>query len=196
MKIVTYSCNVGDYDKSVQDGRLYLDGGNKCNTDRLNSRMVKVLSHLFLPEHTYSVWIDSNIKLLVPVEELIGMMGENECMVFKHPIRNTIDEEIIACFTHDTKENKIYHKGKEGILASTGVLVRKNTEKVNRLNEKWWAEICRGSYRDQLSFPYTLGTISKYIETEWKQPFNSKFTKWYPHKKTEQNDFIKSLYKN
>jgi hypothetical protein len=195
MNIIRYSCHVGDYDDPIDDGRLYIGSNNKCSTDRLNSRMVKVLSHLFLPKHSYSIWIDSNVELLISPEQLIKMMDGYDCMVFKHPVRNTIDEEITACFNHDTKENKQYHKGKSGTLASTGVLVRKNTEEVNRLNEKWWAEICRGSYRDQLSFPYTLGTISKYIVTEWKLPFSSKFTKWHPHKIMENTDFIRNLYR-
>ena len=76
------------------------------------------------------------------------------------------------------------------MLAACGIVVRKNTETVNRLNEKWWAEICRGSSRDQLSFPYTLGTISKYIKTEWRKPFNSKYTKWHPHNKNTKNEDI------
>lgn len=183
MKIITYSCNVGDHDNPIKDGRLYLEGGNKCNSDRLNARMVKVLPHLFLPEHDYSIWVDANIELLVTPKELIELMEDYECMVFKHPERENINQEIKACGSRDTEKNKDYHKDKSGLLAACGVVVRKNTETVNRLNEQWWAEICRGSLRDQLSFPYTLGTISKYIETEWKRPFNSKYTKWYPHKK-------------
>ena len=27
---------------------------------------------------------------------------------------------------------------------------------MNAFNEAWWAEICRWSYRDQVSFPYVL----------------------------------------
>ena len=50
MKIIVYSCNVGNYDNPIKDGRLYLEGGDKFNSDRLNSKIVKVLSHLFLPE--------------------------------------------------------------------------------------------------------------------------------------------------
>jgi hypothetical protein len=195
MIVVKYSCLVGDYDHPIQDGRLYINGGNKCNTDRLNSRMVKTLPHLFLPPHTYSVWIDANVKLLIDPLELIRLMGDKDCLVFKHPSRNTINEEILACSMHDTKENKEYHRNKKGVLASTGVVVRKNTSEVQRLSEKWWAEICRGSYRDQLSFPYTLGTISKYIETDWDEPFNSVYTKWYPHKKTKIDLMVDYIYK-
>lgn len=76
-------------------------------------------------------------------------------------------------------------------------------EITQRLNEQWWSEICRGSFRDQLSFPYTLGKVSKYIETEWERPFNSRYTKWYPHKTkkkvlehNEMENIIKNFYKN
>jgi hypothetical protein len=190
MKIIVYSCNVGNYDNPIKDGRLYLEGGDKFNSDRLNSKIVKVLSHLFLPEHDYSIWVDANIELLITPKELVELMGDYECMVFKHPKRENINQEIIECGLKDTEKNKQYHKNKPGLLAACGIVVRKNTETVNRLNEKWWAEICRGSFRDQLSFPYTLGTISKYIKTEWRKPFNSKYTKWHPHNKNTKNEDI------
>ena len=38
----------------------------------------------------------------------------------------------------------------------------KNCQEVNDLNERWWQEIIKGSSRDQLSLPYTLGKIATY----------------------------------
>ena len=180
--IITYSCNTNNYDNYINDGRIYINTIDKFRSNRMNAKIVKILPHLYLQAHNYSIWIDSNIELLVNPKNLIDLMEDRKCLVFKHPYRNTINEEIIACKNLDNFENLNYHKNKKVILAACGVIIRKNTETVNKLNEYWWAEICRGSSRDQLSFPYTLGTISNYLKTEIQFPFNSKFIKWNPHK--------------
>ena len=36
------------------------------------------------------------------------------------------------------------------------VIIRKNTEKIKKLNLRWWEQICRFSSRDQISMPYVL----------------------------------------
>lgn len=182
-KIILYSCNVGNYDEKINDGRIYIEGVNKFNSDRMNAKMPKILPHLFLPVHDYSIWIDSNIELLVKPIDLVQLMGNYECMVFKHPYRENINQEIEECkkANVDSIQNLEYHGNKEGELAACGIIVRKNTYNVRMHSLSWWGEICRGSVRDQLSFPYTLGRISKYIKTEWEFPFNSKYTKWKKH---------------
>lgn len=181
-KIIVYSCNVGNYDNSVKDGRLYINGSNKFNSDRMNAKVPKILPHLYLSPHNYSIWIDANIELLISPKDLIDMMEDKSCMVFKHPYRDTINEEIEECRKANIDVDNLHcHKNKDGLLAACGIIVRKNTFEARALSEKWWAEICRGSIRDQLSFPYTLGIISKYLKTDWEFPFNSKYTKWNPH---------------
>jgi len=182
MKIIRYSCLVGNYDNPIKDGRVYINTIDKFKANRMNAKLPKVLPHLYLPEHDYSIWIDANLELLVTNEEFIEMMGDHECMVFKHPYRNTINEEINECVKLDSKENVQKHRNKPGLLAACGIIARKNTETIKNLNCQWWSEICYGSTRDQLSFPYTLGTVAKYIETEWTKPFNSKYTKWNRHR--------------
>lgn len=182
MNIIKYSCHVGNRDNPIKDDRVYVKGSDKFKSDRMNAKVPKVLPHLYLGNHDYSIWIDANLELLVSNEDLISLLGDDECMVFKHPYRKTINEEIKACKHLDSVENINYHANKEGVLAACGIIVRKNTEIVNSLNEKWWVEICAGSSRDQLSFPYTLGTIAKYIETEWIFPFHSKYVRWHKHK--------------
>lgn len=183
--IIVYSCNTGNYDNFIFDSRQYIKEGDKFKSDKMNAKIVKILPHLFLSPHNYSIWVDSNVELLVKPEELVEMMNNYECMVFKHPYRNTVNEEIEECkrCLADSFENLDYHKNREGILAACGVIVRKNTMNVRNYSNAWWAEICKGSVRDQLSFPYTLGRISKYIKTNWEFPFNSKYTKWNQHLK-------------
>ena len=56
-------------------------------------------------------------------------------------------------------------------LAMTGIIIRKHTERIKRLNEKWWAEVCRGSKRDQLSFNYIFDQEITYLD--WPGSYNN-----------------------
>jgi hypothetical protein len=179
MKIIHYSCLVGNRDIPIQDGRVYVKGCDKFNTDKMNAKAPKILPHLYLEQHDISIWSDANVAFKKPISELIDLLGDEDCLVFAHPQRTNINEEINATLYMDTPERRMYHKDKPGILGKGGVLIRRNNERVNQLNEKWWAEICRGSVRDQLSLPYTLGTIAKYAKVDWK---------WYPY----ENDYFKA----
>ena len=95
-------------------------------------------------------------------------MTKTDIGVFPHPDRTSLFEEADYCVHYgigDQKEileqMKRYKGFKTNELAMCGILVRKNTPEMRSLCEKWWAEICRGSNRDQLSFPYVFnGKIS------------------------------------
>jgi hypothetical protein len=181
-KIILYSCLVGDRDNKIEDSRLYVNGCDKFSSNVMKAKAPKILPHLYLPDHEYSIWIDANVELTVSEEELIQLLGPYPCMVFKHHYRSSIEEEIEECITFDLKKNLEYHKGKGGVLAGCTMLVRKNSPLCNLYNEKWWAEICRGSFRDQLSFPYTLGKISKYVEITPGLYPHTQFFKRNPHR--------------
>ena len=134
VKLIKYSCLVGDYDIPVQDGRIYVQGSTNFKSNNLNAKLPKILPQLYLEQHDYSLWIDANIVLKVDPLELIEMMGNFECLVLNHPVRTTINEEIIACDKLDSKSNLEFHKNKEGLLAACGMILRKNTQSVSQLN--------------------------------------------------------------
>jgi len=137
--------------------------------DRRNSRLPKILSHLYC-ETEYSIWIDGNITLTKPPEELIERYLKNhDLAVFAHPKRNCIYGEAIrvAKAELDDSERIIeqvqrYEDGgyaKEKGLCECGVLIRRHTKKVIEFNNYWWSEHCRGSVRDQISFMYAVDSV-------------------------------------
>lgn len=143
-----------------------------CFTERdeslsplLNAKLYKVLPHLIWHNVEWSVWVDANITLKVDPEVLVKMTTK-DIGVFPHPDRNCIYEEANYCIHYgigDKKkiEEQMKRYEKEGFpkgygMAMCGILVIKHTTEMKQLCEKWWAEICRGSYRDQLSFPYVF----------------------------------------
>lgn len=183
--IIVYSSVSGDYDEKIEDGRIYIEPSDKFITHRMNAKIPKILPHKFLPPHEYSIWVDSNIHLKVEPQKLIDLFENPLCGVFVHPYRTTINEEINACIELDSIKNLNYHKNKSGALAACGFIIRKNTEEVNILNEKWMTEILLGSSRDQLSFPYTLGSIAKMISV--KNFIDNEYYKILPHKIKNRN---------
>jgi hypothetical protein len=60
--IIVYSCHVGKRDTPVEDGRFYVKGSDKFNSDRMNAKAPKILPHLYLPKHDYSIWVDANLE--------------------------------------------------------------------------------------------------------------------------------------
>jgi Protein of unknown function (DUF616) len=184
--IIVYSSLSGDYDEKIEDGRIYIEPSDKFIKHRMNAKIPKILPHKFLPPHEYSIWVDSNIHLKVEPQKIIEVFENPLCGVFAHPYRTTINEEIDACIELDSIKNLNYHKNKLGALAACGFIIRKNTEEVNVLNEKWMTEILLGSSRDQLSFPYTLGEISKKIQIKGSFT-NNEYFKIFNHKCKNRN---------
>lgn len=135
-----------------QARELFLD-------QRRNARYYKVL----MPEQD-CIWIDGNIEVNVPEEELYQYFGDNDIVVHKHGFRDCIYEELEAVIRYQLEDPQVALKQiaryrRDGYpehngLAETGVIMRKDTPAVRELNRMWWEEISRGSKRDQLSFNY------------------------------------------
>lgn len=146
---------------------------------RRASRYYKMLPHrLFDAE--YSLWVDGSFRLDVDVRRLIKRyLAQADIATFKHPERACLYEEAEAVLQFGLDDPEIVreqmrryraagHPEQAG-LSYCGVLLRRHTRTVRRLNEAWWREIQVGSIRDQLSFRYCarkLGVRLGVIEGE------------------------------
>jgi len=131
----------------------------------MNAKIHKVLSHKYI-DHEYIVWMDGNMDLKCDPHELVKLLGEKDFAFFRHPGRDCVYQEADACvqlgkgdirqLAEQTKQyarNEYpYHNG----LCELTAFVRRNTEQANLAFERWWAEICRHSERDQVSFPVAM----------------------------------------
>lgn len=161
-----YSAIVGDIDKPRKDDVTCFTDPRNFSDPRMAAKIYKVLPHLFLNTE-WSVWIDGNITLNVSEDWLIEHTKPYDVGVFAHGERDCIYKEGRFC-------NKLGKGNPERIneqlrvyremgypynagLWYCGVIVRRHTEKVARLNEQWWAHISRFSLRDQISFPVVFG---------------------------------------
>lgn len=160
--ITVYTTLSGKGDIANKDILVYKDSYTQFKDDRRNSRIQKIMPHLFF-DSEYSIYLDSNIELLAKPEELLVYLKNHDIAVFKHPGRDCIYDEAEAC-KYLGKEDplmlaqQVKDYAKKGVLphsglAECGVIVRRHTQRINDLNEKWWAHYCRYGARDQISFP-------------------------------------------
>lgn len=132
---------------------------------RRDSRTVKLLPHIYFPEAEYSLYVDGNIICKVPIQRIIHeWLQDDDIAVFKHHTRDCLFQEAKECIRLglDTPENvnahieryKDFpeHKG----LYQCGMILRRHTPRIKRLNEAWHAQYVTGAKRDQISFPYVL----------------------------------------
>lgn len=160
-----YTAITGRKDEERKDIKVFSDYSEFLNP-RMNAKIYKVLSHLYIQEEI-SVWVDGNIYPIVPEDVLVRkLLGKADMAIFKHPTRTNIYQEAEVCKKLYLDpltlidEQIAYRPNIDG-LYECGVIIRRHTEAVKRLNESWWAEICRYSSRDQLSFPYVLKRFPK-----------------------------------
>lgn len=131
--------------------------------DRRNSRLPKLLPHIYLPEDCeYSLYLDGNIINTIPIQKIINeWLQDTDMACFRHDTRDCYFEEAKECsrLGLDDKEiiikqlKRYYKYPRHMGLYQGGVLLRKHTDKVRQFNESWFAEYCGGSKRDQISFP-------------------------------------------
>ncbi len=193
-KFVAYT----DFNKSAQwEIRKPFD---KFNDPRRNSRAPKILSHLFC-ESEYSIWIDGNMSLLKPPEELIERyLKDYDLAIFAHPKRNCIYGEAVRVAGAELDDPEViieqvtrYEKmgyAKEKGLCECGFIIRRHTPKVIEFNNYWWSEWSRGCVRDQVSFMFAVDAVGLrinkikepwYIGTDGTTAHRSDFIKIVPH---------------
>ncbi|XLQ20255.1 MAG: glycosyltransferase domain-containing protein [Candidatus Moraniibacteriota bacterium] len=135
----------------------------------LDARMRKILTHKFLPEYEYVVWIDGSVVIRTEdIEYLIDKyLKKHDVAIHQHSLRNCIYDEMLECFYRAKDDpadmlKQIISYIKEGYppnngLAETPIVFRRNlAENTKKINEDWWREIEKHSRRDQLSFDYVI----------------------------------------
>jgi hypothetical protein len=170
--IVVYSAQVGGLDKPRKD-ILCFKKNIGFTQSRRAARMYKVLSHRFI-DADYSIWCDGGVHLKKKPEDYLHLLNGKDIAVCRHPTNNSVFEEAADVINsklddkHTVESQMTYYKdmkykpGKD--FAMTGFIIRKHTQHLKDLNNAWWAEICAGSLRDQLSFNYIFDGHISYID--------------------------------
>lgn len=156
---------------------------DKFKNDRRNSRIQKIMPHLFV-DAEYSIYLDGNINLKVPAQQMIDTyLKDKDVAVIRHIGRDCVYQEAESCqqlekgdpleLAEQIKEYARKGWKEHAGLAECGVIIRRHTPEVERWNEKWWAQYCRFSERDQLSFPvsFPFEKLELIEQSYWRHPF-------------------------
>ncbi|MFT4856186.1 MAG: hypothetical protein ACI9UV_000428 [Algoriphagus sp.] len=184
---VIYTALFGDYDKLATPIQKFEGFDFVCFTDQQNldadvwevkiiestekspilmNRRIKMMPHQYLAEYDVSIYIDSNLKILKDLRQLIEVeLLERNFLVPRHLYRDCLYEEAKECLIFQKSEYSATLKQLNDYraagfpvhfgLAENGILIRKhNDPEIQSLMEQWWEEFQNGSGRDQLSLPY------------------------------------------
>jgi hypothetical protein len=135
-------------------------------TSRRNAKIYKVLSSILFPAYEYIIWQDANHRLKVDPKDIIEKYGDFDLLLFKHPDRNCIYQEMneIVKRNLDTEENIIRQQRyylSNGYPINNGLnemtcFISKNSYTLAQFQLSWWEHICKFSSRDQCSFNFCL----------------------------------------
>lgn len=144
-----------------------------------NAKIHKALPHRYFPDAEYSLWIDGSVVItpLLTFGELVReSLKDSDLAVYRHRYRQCIYQEGAWCLANQMDRPEIISRQMqryydEGYPANNGLahcllIFRRHTKKIQRFNERWYAEIKSHSRRDQLSFNYAahqLGVKITYL---------------------------------
>lgn len=152
---------------------------NKFKDPVLNAKIYKVLPHLFM-DTEWSLWVDGTVTIK-NLDEFLKECEGHDLVVFKHPNRNCLFDEAeevirLGLDSEDIVRSQILrYKAfpRQKGLGACYIIFRRHTEQIKSLCEKWWAEITRGSRRDQISFPYVFHEVVHYLD--WQPTNDNKY---------------------
>ncbi len=183
-KIAVVSANLGDFDHPVQHARQTVNYDpylitdkefprrDKSMTPRLQARIVKTHMWDFAPGYDYYLWVDSSCRLSDEnsVQWFLDKLGDGEIAVFKHPHRDTVQEEAdylrhrlaINCpyitprYENEDIDGQLAAVDPSAHLYASTAFICKNTPAVRGATKEWFYHISRFHSIDQLSFPHAI----------------------------------------
>ena len=134
--------------------------------------MIKIMAHRFLSEYDASIYLDNTIRMVAPYEETFARLegSASPMITFRHPWRSCVYQEAEAvkhagyddATLIDTQMNhyrSLAHPANAGLVAGGMLLRRHDDRTLQAVMEQWFHQVCRYSYRDQLSFNAVARTM-------------------------------------
>lgn len=132
--------------------------------DVFTSREYKILVHKFFPDRELTIYTDATFRPVANVHSFAASKTKG-IWLDKHPMRSCAYEEAKVVIQKGIDDpvivqEQINRYAQEGFprdygLWRCGIMVR-NPKDTAELMETWWSEVSNNSFRDQISFPYSL----------------------------------------
>lgn len=168
---------------------------NKPNVYR--AKYFKMMSHILFPDADYTIYLDASIQIRHDnfIQVLLNYLGEHDYGIYIHPKRSCIYQEHKRLLKMKSLKMKrimpLINKQldayrSEGMpqnygLWACGILIRKNTKHNTLVNELWWEQVLKWSYRDQISLPYILWKNNLKIDTINLNQYSDQLFKIHVH---------------
>lgn len=205
MKTIILTANLGDFDTPVDPVRQTTHVSFCRFTDenfppvtgltpRLQYRLPKMFGWQFMPGYDVYIWLDGSFSLPRgdSVEWLLEQLGDVDMALFKHPWRNTIQEETDHIEEHLRAEKPyITSRYKNGFhqeqladikldkdyvddrLFTSTAFVYRDSEPVRDALRMWWLHTSRYFTVDQLALPYVTRNLKVNVieDNQYKTPY-------------------------
>lgn len=187
MRVAVISCNLGGFDEPVahvpQEGvavtyHAFTDATfpprPRAMSPRLQSKIPKMFGWDLVPGFDAYLWLDASLQLSQAdaVAWFLAQMGETSIAVFRHPHRETIQEEadflrhklalgsryIKARYEGEDLDGQMRAIGDYASLPlfASGAFVYRPAFAVKAALQEWWVGTSRFHIIDQLMFPFVL----------------------------------------
>lgn len=229
-KICVYTVITGNYDnlkdlQYIEDGVDYICYTNNkqleskiwniryINDNTLTnielSRKIKILGTDELKKYDKTIYIDGNFTIVSSIKKLLEEkvdFDKYSFVGFKHSVRNSINEEMLACLIHN-KENienisklyKFYEQEKfpdnYGLIEASILIRNFNNDKLNECMKLWFDMFLKYAHRDQLSFQYAAWKTGLKYDLLNMSVWNNVYTKSVNHVTINQID-VDVYFKN
>ena len=155
----------------------------------LSPRMQAKFHKVFPPrEYDWSIWLDGSYRLHTHMEAALWirhsliMRSPSGFGLYRHPARDCLYDEakhsmdIPKCSAIRTRlEEQARSYAEQGHPKSSGLwlggaLCRKKDPSIDRIMKRWWDEITRWTWRDQISLAFVLHE-AKFRPDAWDWPY-------------------------
>jgi len=132
------------------------------------ARFIKTHPHLYFADYDWALWVDANLQINILPEDIIAPFHNTSLLAtWIHPLRNCIYDEAKECEKRSKDDGQVMSLQMRRYrdagypaahrLYETSVMASKmGHPAIAKLMGAWWAEIEKGSRRDQLAFPYVV----------------------------------------
>ncbi len=163
------------------------------------NRYCKLFPHRLFPDADVTIYMDGNILARGNLQPLIDefLTSKAEIGLFKHPYRNTLEEELAFCKqVGKIKPSDIavadaqlagYRADRlpdDRILTQNGIIFRRHDgPHLNEAMNLWWMHMKRYAPREQLSGPYVMWKTGLTMTVwPWIYTRDNPYFLWYPHR--------------
>jgi hypothetical protein len=192
MRIAILSANLGHFDPDVPNVKQDLSSDVEVTyhqytdkdfppiaglTPRMQYRIPKMFGWEMFPGYDLYLWIDGSLHIKNPdtITWYLKMIENTEIVLFKHPHRHTVDEEVrYIDWKLDIRNMYIARRYQNGLhkenlemmkkdpkfvdntLYASTVFMYRNIPRVQEMMKTWWYLQSRYWSCDQVSLPYAL----------------------------------------